>query len=665
MLPPISFGGALGPPPLEYPDPDAMARQLASIPPDPTLPIYPRPTREILLERKRVILRYWRERNVRMLDDEALYKMLRPPEHTVGGDTAEIGAAETFIGNDPYTLVEKVANMVAQAEPNIEHISEDPGLGDISQKIKDFLVWWREEADDRWYGMLNNTLPRDEVYFLALRGWVSGRIILDPNDTEWPYRYDLVDPINVYPKIGNKGVRWVFNVYRDSKSNIINDMGFDQETLDRIEAQLGALSEYADIEVASYWDDHWHVMFMNNIEVWSAPHNYGFLPWVIGISFGPPTRRSDPLTGIGIATSGTPHASASPMYTRWWGVSIFTGIKDTYEKTNKLISAVMTELMKAPNPPLVIYTSQAGEAEGKTIDTSIGATSYLLKDQEKFEPVQYGFRPDQLMPVIQILKDQQNRGTLPDVMYGQGAQYMSGFAVNLLQGGARDILLPIVKSHERFLSRLYRIVLQMTAEILPLPIQMVETDPQDGERRQLTTLDPSLIKLAGYRVQVRYKNIGPQDKQQQAAVANLLVQSHIISPDTARGNEFLGLKNPTLENEKVLAALAYQDPDVVKASIPLALYRTNPELAWIYMQTQWQKFESQMQQLQMMAQMGGGPPRGGPPSPPPPGGPPPSGGPHPPPHPQGLPNHVLPHPLHPGHLVPPPPVGAEPQTGPV
>ena len=585
------------------PSVDSLLQQLSGPNTDPEQPARPRPTTAVLLERKRRIQDFWYQRNLRMVDDEKMYKMLKPAENVVGQES--IGASEVLILNDPYVLVEKISNMVAAQEATVETVLADPGMKDAGQKVTDFWYYWRDESNERWTQNLNNDLTRDEVYYLALRGWLSGRLMLDPADEEYPYRYDLIDPITVFPQRGPKGIRWLFHIYKDSKVNVLNDLGWDDDLVQRIEITLEGRSDADDVEVAAYYDDTYHVIFVNDTEVWSAAHNYGFMPWVINIAFGPPIRRVDSSIAGGTSTNPNSPSLSSDSYVKWWGVSIFAGIKDVYQKLNKLASAIMTEAMKAPNPPTVIYTNNSGQIEGKQLDTSIGATNTLVYGQEDYKVVQYGFNPSELAPLMELLQGARDRGALPSVMYGQGANYLSGFAVSLLQSGSRDVVLPIIKSHQNYLTTLYKRVLRLTAEIYQQPINMIGTDMQTGARTQLTSITPEEILSVGYRVKVRYQDIFPKDKERAAMMAAALVRDKVISLDTARGEEFLGLKNVNLENKKVLHDLAYFDQDTVKAAIPSALAEVDPWLYYIYEMAQQRKQQEQMMMMQMQIMMQG------------------------------------------------------------
>jgi hypothetical protein len=602
------------------PDFEKLNKVLLEMPPDPSLPLRPRPSKETLLQYKDRIVKYWRPRNLRMIDDEKMYKMITDVDDRLGQE--DIAGSETLVFNDPYVLVEKITNMLSSQEPSVDMTSVDPGQRDLTQKTQDYCYWWREEANTRWVSNLNNTIDRDEVHYLCLRGWIAGRLMLDPGDPDFPFRYDVIDPIHVYPQKGPKGLRWVYHIYKDSKVNVLSDLGWNNDVLNRIMEQLGDKEDNADVEIAAYYDDVWHVLFIDGEEIWSACHNYGFVPWIIGIGVGPPIRRTDPQFGSALG-SGRGY-NERQEYTAWIGVSVFQSIKDIQRSINKLGSAILTEAMKAPNPPIVIKTNPQGEAEGKTIDTAIGSTSYLLNGQEDFQVVQFGFRPSELAPLMQMLTDARNRGTLPSVMYGEGANYLSGFATSLLQSGSRDLLFPLIKAKEHFEQNKLRMMLRLTAELYPFPVNMLATDPDTGMRTALTSISPDEIKQVGYQVRVAYKNIFPQDRHQAAMIASLLIKDNVISRDTARGEEFVNLKNPALEAKKVFEDIALTDPNVIRAIMPSYLQVVNPMYATAYERAQLEQKQQELMQMMLMASQGqqnkqtnvpGAPPPGPPPIP--------------------------------------------------
>lgn len=582
------------------PDPNVLLEALSQVPPEE--PTRPCPSDDVLKARKKRIQDFWRRRNSRMAEDDQIYKRRNPLEKRRGD--VRLGEGLTHIGNDPWVLVEKVSNMMARQEAVLSIPLKDPGLKDLAQKVKDFCYWFRDKTN-RYYGNRgNNNLTRAEVHSLNLRGWLTGRVMLDPQDPDFPYRYDIFDPLTVYPEFGGKsGLRWVFHIYRETKAAILSDFGWSQEVLDLIEERTKGLDDYAKVEVAAYFDDTWHVLFLDDKAIWRAPHGYGVVPWVIRTATGPPTWMTDVD-----AYADTPGAKTfAPQKvvradTYWWGTSIFEGIKETYSTLNKVTSAILTAAMSAPNPAVAIYGDESTEEEGKTLDTGIGGTTHFNRAKgEDYKIVESGFKASETNMTLQFLMDQRNRGTLPAVMYGEGAQYLSGFAVNLLQAGSQDLLFPIIAAHESYLEGVFYIILKLLGEIYPAPVNMVGTDPNTGYRSRISQLTGAEVKMVGYDVTVKYKNVFPRDLAMMTDVAVKLLNAQLADLDTLRGEEYLGFKNAQLINRKVLADQAWKDPLVVKAAIPSALLMADPPVYLL-----WKQAREEEQRLQMMQMMLGG-----------------------------------------------------------
>lgn len=106
------------------------------------------------------------------------------------------------------------------------------------------------------------------------------------------------------------------------------------------------------------------------------------------------------------------------------------------------------------------------------------------------------------------------------------------------------------------------------------------------------------IALVGTRTVVRFRDITPKDRIQQAQVALALTKEKLISMETAR-EDYLGLENPTQENQRVINSLIYQDPGIMKElMVPLSLYHNDPELFEIWATMMVNKLREQIQQQQ-------------------------------------------------------------------
>jgi hypothetical protein len=569
-------------------------------------PSRPKPTKEFVMEAKDRLYRYWQPRNERFEEDQKLYELYDKTDrgnndwNNVGRESlSKIG--ETIILNDPYVLVEKLANMLSSQEPTVSVPVRDPAAKQFSQRTEDFLKWWRETAARRWLNTLHGPLTRDEAHYLCVRGWITGRISWNPEDTSFPWDYQLFDPVNVYPQVGRRGLEYVIHYYKATLGEVRADFGNSPELLKKIDLALTPKGKKnarkknttidldEEVEVVGYYDDEWYALYVNDNEVRTDPHMYGFVPWVIVTANGSPIRQ-------------TPWDKTN--YVRRIGTSVFEGMRGVYQKLNRLVSAIATEVSKIPNPAGIVYTDELGVTQAKEVDTSPGATNTLILDREKYQVLETNRQAIELsQPLLQILQDRLNRSTLPPVLWGEGANTLSGFAVSLLSAGARDVVYPLVRGIEGYRAVLHEDVLKLYAKFgdqLEQPVEMIATvrsGEEGGVRRAAIVYKPEEVNESGTYNEVTYRSLAPQDRAAMANIAAMLVREQIIDRETARGDEFLGLENPSLINEKVIGEMVLSDPEVIKLLIPFALQKTDPVMYLAYLQAEQQKLLQAMDQM--------------------------------------------------------------------
>jgi hypothetical protein len=552
-------------------------------------PDHPKPKAKEILEHKERLVRYWQPRNKRFQEDQEMYELA-----AAESESDEVGVGEAIALNDPYVIIEKVANMVGSQEPSISVPCRDAASKEFAQKTEDALYWIRQTWAQRHEETLHGPLSREEAHYASLRGWICGRVTWNPNDPKFPWEYTLVDPVNVYPQIGSRGIEFVIHTYKATIGDLRADYGGDKDMLRKInnatyKGKSKKEVKYDDeVEVVAYADKWYHGLIVNDIEVKIESHNYGFLPWEIRIPSGSPIRQ-------------TPWDKSK--YVSRIGPSIFEGIKSTYSNLNRLVSMIVTEVSKVPNPPSAIFTDAEGVLRQKTLDTSPGATNYFIADREKYQIVETSRGAmEMVQPVLGIYTDRMNRGSLPPMLYGEGAQTLSGFAVSLLSAGARDVVFPLVRCLEGYRAAIQQKALklyEMLGETLPAPVEMIATQKegaQAGVRQSNIVFKPEYITASGSYNEVTYRSLAPQDRAAMANIAAMLVREQIIDRETARGDEFLGLQNPGLIDQKVLAEMIYQNKDVVQLMVPMALQKTDPTGYLTYLYATQQKTAGAMSQ---------------------------------------------------------------------
>src|SRR5699024_4917947 len=115
-----------------------------------------------------------------------------------------------------------------------------------------------------------------------------------------------------------------------------------------------------------------------------------------------------------------------------------------------------------------------------------------------------------LQPLMQALQQDLQQGGLPDVMFGNSQQGMTGFEISLLQGSARDSLFGIIKALERAYEEICRISLVLIRDVHQEEIPFYTKDRDNWVGGQV--LSPDDIEFVGTRVKAHFKEFGPQDE---------------------------------------------------------------------------------------------------------------------------------------------------------
>jgi hypothetical protein len=545
----------------------------------PKKPKRKKPNLDDLRDKADKIVEFYQLRDSRMDEDLSLYR-LTEEEGTTDG--------EIILKNTPFVVVEKAANMIATQTPSIQVIPPDEDASEAAQKIEDFLRWSGDQWNKVGRKTLNGTMRHDMAHFLCLRGWVAARIWYDSEEedadpNELPIRLKLYDPRQVYPKVGDKNLQYVVHRYWTTYGELVDEWPDSEKDFEEVNP-----NDF--VEVTAYYDDWYHAVWTEEADIKKVTeHEYGFIPWIINIGNSSPIRAT------------TQNQSS---WVREHGVSIFHGIKGSYKQLNKVLSQLATQVAASANPPSVYYYDPTMNKTPTPLDYTAGTTNFLLYDRERVDPLKLTPSPVETGPLIDALLDDQQKGSLPSILWGQGGSE-SGWNTSILTDAAQDQLSPIIDAMIDTFEQVNEYTLRLIRDLHDGDIGFWVTG-EDGKKRGGVTLSAEDIEQVGVFTEVAYRDISPKDRASMAQIAAMLVDKKLISMETAR-EEYLMLENPERENQRVLTDLIYQDEDLIKKGlVPAALAQANSDIFGFYM----------MMKQQELAQSGQ------PPQPPPPGGPP-------------------------------------------
>lgn len=513
-----------------------------------------------------------------------------------------------FTSAELRNQVTTIAGMIAGIEPLYEVPYRTIDEQNASTRVERWAAWFIRSLREMHRGSGNSDLFWDAAWYGLVYGRIVARIMLDPEDEEFPWDITLVDPSTIVPSWGGKhGLHHVTLLYRERLGTLLDT--YDPTGKRKLAAKFGAqlrrsaiergdpfegLDLSHEVEVMEYCDRWWRYISADGIVVLPVTaHEYGFCPYRVWLSQGEPATATIPERPVTQAEANRGIIGNSSKQTDiiYKGVPFFESAKRTHEQLEASMGLLFKGLMKAIDPP--INTTTPYNSPPEQWSNNPGDENFSRPGEQR-QPVVTSPSPIDLQPLLGKLREDIVKAGLPDHLYGMSNESnVSGFAVESLIAAAKHKIQPYIDLQETFLGDLLSCSLKLFQNwghlvvpdgVLRMPLDVrrgpaLMTDPPE------MVLDRPTIDLVGTHVKVRLHSTGLQNMTAMANVANMLVQAKLWS--RTRGNEFLGEPDPQLLFEQVLAEDAMTDPDMLKmVTYPKALEATgNWEGLVAYMMT--------------------------------------------------------------------------------
>ena len=638
------------------PDP-VLAQMLVAAPSMPIRSIKPRilklpkPDLSDIWEFAQQDRRYYTRRNNRFARDTEIFRQWQSGVPSTFDEIEDV----RWIGAAMSNLVNRMSNMMGGLELFIEApYKDDPGE-ESAQKIEDFLYNCLEYERTTYAKGGGASLQRDKFFYLFLRGWLSGRIVPDLADEDYPFNSAVLDPATCYPIWGSDkdGMIRMTRQYTQTAASLVADYGqFNKQLVRDILGGLQSdgkkdLGEFLtrDFTVIEYWDAEYRgVVTSDGITVLPVKaHDLGSVPFVMISAVGEPKGFQSPDSDSGyydpvygpVATGNSESMDQAQK-----GVSVMHYLINTHRLGEALNTLLYAEVEKASNPATIRYRApQLMGQDLPDVDYKIGGTNEAMMGLEKLEGLPTSPHPTDVSPLKQTLDSDWVGGAM--AMPGSGGldigSQASGYSLETLIASAKELVLPYLQAYENFETLIFEKKLEMARDIiLPLMPVMAPATSSYGANAGIHTITTQDLVAVGTKVKVKVKNITDQTRPALTQAVVQQMQAGLISQKY--GMDMVGIKNPDRMFAEILAEKALQQPQIMDMfAIPSALQNMGAEdLArlWLQVVVQPQVMQMQMAQQQMMAPPGMGPgPGGGPPNqggqanPPSPGAPP--GGPAP------------------------------------
>src|SRR5438132_2881390 len=258
-------------------------------------------------------------------------------------------------------------------------------------------------------------------------------------------------------------------------------------------------------------------------------------------------------------------------------------LHQTNQYRNRIFSLLATKAVETANPFTAIMSDHP-EDEAPQDGFVRGQNKRFRKDTaiQRITRHERGAE-DLVIPLIKGLEERQEKSSLIRALWGMGggdAGTNSGFQTSFFIAVAHDIVFPYIRSWELFQQKVYEKILTVFSEYAPIDIPLMVMQAPDSQNPNSTwgEFHPEDVTEQGTAIKISLDPMTVQDKLNLGQLTVALVDKNIISRETARGVEFLRIKDPKLEDNRILTELIKLDPKVIEFLVGIAASQTGEDL---------------------------------------------------------------------------------------
>ena len=414
-------------------------------------------TDQMILGETDDLQRQWGRRNTQMLEDRSRINLDRPP-----GKTDSI----KWYSNEAKVFYETATALISAYPPRFRlPLTMNYGEEEKQKisKAERFLLGIFRELDNR-------QMRRGMSYWLwemaywVLSGWYSvfTRVEQEKKDTV-NFIADVWDPITVYPKWDTEGLSACIRTYSVDKPNLLVMLGgFRQKGLDVVFNDMGEDKP----KVINYWRD-------DRGKVYNAI--------LIGGQVIKPLTLEKSFTRIPIfcGTVGIPDR-VSPGWETRVGQNIIAADRDMYDYENMMVSLMATIMAAMAYPNIVTRT-----ASGLTpiADQLRGYGQQInLRLQDQIDLLKSATTPEEANILLNWVSNRRQKGSIPDVVYGQVPYELSGFAISQLMAAIKYKIAPYLNALQNVIGSVAREFLRQYRDGDFSDIELMTTKPGETSK---------------------------------------------------------------------------------------------------------------------------------------------------------------------------------------
>ncbi len=401
--------------------------------------------------------RQWQRRNTQMLADRSRINLDQTPPKT--------GAIKWY-SNEAKVFYETATSLISAYPPRFRiplTINYDEIEKEKISKAERFLLGIFRELDNR-------QMRRGMSYWLwemaywTLSGWYSVFTHIEKGrGANVNFIADVWDPLTVYPKWDNEGLSTCVRTYSVDKPNLLVMLGgFKQKGLDVIFQDMGEDKP----KVINYWRDDRGKVY-NSILIGGQT----IKPLILEKDFD--------RIPIFCGTVGIPDR-VSPGWETRVGQNIIAANRDMYDYENMMVS-VMAAIMASQAYPNIVRRTRSGLPMG--IDDLTGYGQVIdLKIEEQIELLKNATTPEEANILLNWVSNRRQKGSIPDVTYGQVPYELSGFAISQLMAAIKYKIAPYLNALQNVIGSVAREFLRQYRDGDFPDIELMTTKPGETSK---------------------------------------------------------------------------------------------------------------------------------------------------------------------------------------
>lgn len=488
-----------------------------------------------------------------------------------------------------------VVNKVSATSFTYEVTTTDPALKEAVQQTEDFLYYADRQTKAMWADDGNGDYDRELAWSLVTRGRIVELVQPDFEDDCKFLDERIFDPSTTFPVWeGKRGLQRVTRIYEDTLANALGDYDLDGKLRKKvIGAKIVGTNEVyqlkSRVKVTCYWDRWWYMVLINDIEALCAEHKYGRVPFVVtGSYIGIPKWANDQVGDPEL--TGT-HQADDLMKYRY--AKHITSQIDLFANREAIGTLLLTALMKADKPPMVIYQDPVAAANGTPeVERDSNDVTPLMKDREELAPLLESTTAPQVFgPLYQIFGQDMATNKVPMVAFGisEGANQSGNAMENALEAG-NDKLVPHFQAIARHKAARAKLRLEFWRDFgndwensrgqtgrMAVPYSRGRRRLQPKDAPPAFDFTPETVDQVGTAVEVNYTMARQQNLIQFGNAFAVLNTNNAMS--VRESMELRGVENPDDAMQEIRYERIMNQPEVLQIETLDYLRKRDPELA--------------------------------------------------------------------------------------